>query len=46
MLPAEGAKLFQLDTLGRRLLVLGLRIVTVLALSALKRDDFSRHFFL
>jgi hypothetical protein len=44
MLPAIRAELFHFEPLGRRLLVLGVRIVPVLAFLALKRDDLSRHF--
>ena len=43
MLPAIGAELLQLDALGGGLLVLSFRIITILALGALKRDDFSGH---
>ena len=43
MFPAVEAELLEFNALGGGLLVLGLRIVTVLALSALKRDDFSGH---
>jgi hypothetical protein len=41
MLTAIRAELAQLDPLGGGLLVLGLRIVAVLALAALKGNDFT-----
>src|SRR5215472_11480323 len=43
MLTAMAAKLLHLDAFRGRLLVLRRRIVPVLALGALERDDFSRH---
>src|SRR5215469_10570089 len=43
VLAAMTAELLQLDALRRRLFVLGRRIVPVLALAALERNDFSRH---
>ena len=43
VLPAVRTELLQLDALGSGFLVLGFRIVTILALSALKRDDLSGH---
>ena len=45
VLPAKRAELLHFETLGGRLLVFGARIVPVLALGALERDDFSWHFF-
>jgi hypothetical protein len=41
VLPAETAKLTELQTASGRLLVLGLGIIPVLALTALKSNDFS-----
>jgi hypothetical protein len=43
VLPAVGAKLLHFETFGGRLLVLSGRVVPVLALTALERNDFSRH---
>jgi hypothetical protein len=43
MLAAMPAELLQFQTLRRGLLILGCRIVPVLALGALERDNFSRH---
>jgi hypothetical protein len=43
MLAAIGAKLFHLQALRRRPLVLGLTIISVLALAALELNDFTRH---
>jgi hypothetical protein len=43
VLPAKRAELLHFETLGGRLLVFGARIVPVLALGALERDDFSWH---
>jgi hypothetical protein len=43
MLTAVRAELFHLQTLGRRLFVFRARIVPVLALLTLERDDFSWH---
>jgi hypothetical protein len=43
MLTALRTELFHFETLGCRLLVLHVRVVSVLALSALKGDDFARH---
>jgi hypothetical protein len=43
MFTAMRAELLHLETLGRRLLVFGARVVPVLALLALERDDFSWH---
>src|SRR5947209_5743646 len=43
MLAAGVAKLLELETASRGLLVLGRRVVTVLAVRALERDDFA-HF--
>ena len=43
VLPAVRTEFFELQPLGRGLLVLRPGIVPVLALRALKRDDFTRH---
>jgi len=43
VLAAAGAELLELKTLSRRLLVLRIRIVPLLALLALERNDFARH---
>ena len=43
VLPAETAKLAELQTASGRLLVLGLGIIPVLALTALKSNDFSHN---
>ena len=43
VLAAVPAELLHFQTLGGRLLVLGRRVVPVLALRALERDDVSRH---
>jgi hypothetical protein len=43
MLSAIRAELTELNPLGRRLFVLRLRIVTILAFRALECDDFARH---
>jgi len=40
---AEGAELLELKTTSGGLLVLGVRVVTVLAFLTLERDDFSWH---
>jgi hypothetical protein len=44
MLPAVRTKFLHFETLSGRLLVLGARIVPVLAFLTLERDNFSRHF--
>jgi hypothetical protein len=44
VLAAMRAELLHFKTLGCRLLVLGARVVPVLAFLTLERDDFSRHF--
>jgi hypothetical protein len=43
MLAATVAELAQLDPLGRRLSVLGLRIIAFFAITALQRNDLSGH---
>ena len=43
MLPATPAKLLQLDTIRSRLPVLGCRVISFLALTALQRNDLSGH---
>jgi hypothetical protein len=43
VLPAVPAELFHFQALGSGLLVLGGRIVAILALGALERDDVARH---
>src|SRR5690348_6120001 len=43
VLAALRAELFELETLGGRLLILHVCVVPILALSALKGDDFTRH---
>jgi hypothetical protein len=45
VLPAVLAELLHLQTLGRGLLILGRRIVPVLAFRTLERDDVARHCF-
>jgi hypothetical protein len=44
MLAAVPAELLQLDALGGGFLVLRRRIIPVLALGALKSNNFARHF--
>jgi hypothetical protein len=44
MLPAERTELFHFNSAGRGFLVLGARVVPVLAFAALERNDFSCHF--
>ena len=46
MLTAVVTELLHFETLGSRLLVLGIGIVPVLAFLTLERDDFSWHFVL
>jgi hypothetical protein len=46
VLAAMRAELLHFKTLGCRLLVLGARVVPVLAFLTLERDDFSWHFSL
>jgi hypothetical protein len=43
MLAALRTELFHFKTLGRRLFVFRVAIVPIFALSALERDDFTRH---
>jgi hypothetical protein len=43
MRPALVAKLLELKTVGRLLLILGRHIIAILALGALQRDVISRH---
>jgi len=43
VLTAPRAELLELETLGGRLLVLGIGVVPLLAFLALERDDFARH---
>jgi hypothetical protein len=43
VLTAVGAELFHFETLCGRLLILGIRVVPVLAFLTLERDDFSWH---
>jgi hypothetical protein len=43
VLAATVAELAQLDPLGRRLSVLGLRIIAFFAITALQRNDLSGH---
>jgi hypothetical protein len=43
VLAAAGAELFELETLGSRLLVLHVRVVPLFALVALERNDFACH---
>ena len=43
VLAAVAAELFELNPLRRGLFVLGARIVPVLALRALERNNFARH---
>jgi hypothetical protein len=45
MLAALRTELFHFETLGCRLLVLGVAVVPIFALSALKGNDFARHNF-
>ena len=44
VLPAARAELVHLDTVWGRLLVLGRGVVLFLALGALERDHFARHY--
>ncbi len=43
MLPAVGTKLLHFQTLCRRFLILGLAVVSILALVALKLNNFAWH---
>jgi hypothetical protein len=43
VLPAERAKLLEFQTLRRGLLVLRVRIISILTLGALKRNNFASH---
>jgi hypothetical protein len=43
VLPAIRTELLQLNALGSGFLVLRFRVITILALGALKSDDFSGH---
>jgi hypothetical protein len=43
VLAAMRAELLQFNALGHRLLILGARVVSSLALSALESDNFARH---
>jgi len=43
VLAATGAELFELETFGGGLLVLGIRVVPFLAFLTLERNDFARH---